>query len=162
MIVKRLLTFVFVVASLITTFSRASAQVESFNLSALDGGKLVVEPTDDVQLTVLLFTGVECPLAKLYAPRVAALAEKYSKSARFFGISSNQQDSAEEFKQFIADHKITFPCGKDFNNVVADQFEVKRTPEVIVLDQDFKIRYRGRIDDQYSPGVSRNKSNDKT
>ena len=156
MTVDRLLTFATVVALLMTTFGQASAQVKSFNLSALDGGKLVVEPTDDVQLTVLLFTGVECPLAKLYAPRVAALAETYSKSARFFGISSNQQDSADEFKQFSADHKIKFPCGKDFNNVVADQFEIKRTPEVIVLDQDFKIRYRGRIDDQYSPGVSRN------
>ena len=87
---------------------------------------------------------------------MAALAKKYSKSARFFGISSNQQDSADEFKHFIAAHKLEFPCGKDFNNVVADQFDVKRTPEVIVLDQNFKIRYRGRIDDQYSPGITRN------
>ena len=157
MIVDRLLTFATVVVLSLATFEQASAQVESFNLSSLDGGKLVVEPIEETELTVLLFTGVECPLAKLYAPRVAALAQKYSKSARFFGISSNQQDSAEEFKQFIADHKIEFPCGKDFNNVVADQFKVKRTPEVIVLDKDFKIRYRGRIDDQYSPGITRNK-----
>ena len=159
MIVDRLLKFATAVVLSVAMFDQAAAQVESFNLSSLDGGKLVVEPTEKTELTVLLFTGVECPLAKLYAPRVAALAEKYSKSVRFFGISSNQQDSAEEFKQFIADHQINFPAGKDFNNVVADQFEIKRTPEVIVLDQDFKIRYRGRIDDQYSPGISRNKVN---
>ena len=159
MIVDRLLKFAIVVFVTLALTSHATAQVKSFNLSSLDGTKLVVDPpreSDKAKLTVLLFTGVECPLAKLYAPRVAALAEKYSKSTRFFGISSNQQDSASEFKQFITDHKINFPCGKDFNNVVADQFEVKRTPEVIVLDQEFKIRYRGRIDDQYSPGISRN------
>ena len=153
----RLLTLAASILSL-ALISQASAQVESFNLSSLDGSKLIVGPpeeSDEAKLTVLLFTGVECPLAKLYAPRVAALAEKYSKSARFFGISSNQQDSADEFKQFIADHKIEFSCGKDFNNLVADQFDVKRTPEVIVLDNEFKIRYRGRIDDQYSPGVTR-------
>ena len=152
---SRLFRFATVVMLSLALVNQATAQVESFNLSALDGTKLTIEPTDEAKLTVLLFTGVECPLAKLYAPRVAALANKYSKSTRFFGISSNQQDSSEEFKQFIADHKIEFPCGKDFNNVVADQFEIKRTPEVIVLDQEFKIRYRGRVDDQYSPGISR-------
>lgn len=139
----------------------SAAQVESFDLASLDGSKLTVKPTDtdEAKLTVLFFTGIECPLAKLYAPRVAQLAKRYSSSVRFFGISSNQQDSIEEFKQFTSAHKIGFPCGKDFNNVVADQLDVKRTPEVIVLDQKFKIRYRGRIDDQYSPGIARNSVN---
>ena len=138
---------------------KVTAQVDSFSLSSIDGSKLTVEPvepTDKTELTVLFFSGIECPLAKLYAPRVASLAKEYSKSTRFFGISSNQQDSAEEFKQFVVEHKIEFPCGKDFNNVVADQYQVKRTPEVIVLDREFEIRYRGRIDDQYSPGIARN------
>ena len=152
-------TFILSLASLAN--ATATAQVKSFHLSSLDGGKLIVEPVEsvevnDAKLTVLFFSGIECPLAKLYAPRVASLADTYPKSTRFFGISSNQQDSAEEFQQFATDHKIKFPCGKDFNNVVADQFKVKRTPEVIVLDQDFTIRYRGRVDDQYSPGIARN------
>ena len=144
------------VVALLVSFSEAHAQVEGFDLVSTDGEKLSVKAAEKPELTVLYFTGIECPLAKLYAPRITAVAEEFSKSARFFGISSNQQDSAEEFKEFITTHKIAFPCGKDFNNVVADQFEVKRTPEVIVLDKDFKIRYRGRIDDQYSPGVARN------
>ena len=135
---------------------KAPAQVEGFDLVSIDGEKLSFKATNQSELTVLYFTGIECPLAKLYAPRIAALAEEYSDSTRFFGISSNQQDSLEEFKEFAAAHKIAFPCGKDFNNVVADRLDVKRTPEVIVLDKDFEIRYRGRIDDQYSPGVARN------
>jgi len=132
------------------------AQVESFDLVSTNQEKLHVQASGKQELTVLYFTGIECPLAKLYAPRVVALAHEYSESVRFFGISSNQQDSAEEFKEFIKAHKIAFPCGKDFNNVVADRLEVKRTPEVVVLDKKFAIQYRGRIDDQYSPGVARN------
>ena len=143
------------VMTLLVCVSTSYAQVESFDLVSTDQEKLQVEPTDKQELTVLYFTGIECPLAKLYAPREVALADKYSESVRFFGINSNQQDSADEFKEFIKAHKIAFPCGKDFNNVVADQLDVKRTPEVIVLDKKFAIRYRGRIDDQYSPGVSR-------
>ena len=108
----RLLNFATVIVLSLAMFGQATAQVKSFSLSSLDGSKLVIEPPndpDEAQLTVLLFTGTECPLAKLYAPRVAALAQNYSKSVRFFGISSNQQDSADEFKQFIATHKIQVP-----------------------------------------------------
>ena len=149
------LRFALVMAILVCV-GAAHAQVESFDLVSTDQEKLRVEATEKKKLTVLYFTGTECPLAKLYAPRVVALADKYSESVRFFGINSNQQVSADEFKEFIKAHKIAFPCGKDFNNVVADQLEVKRTPEVIVLDKKFTIRYRGRIDDQYSPGITRN------
>ena len=155
------LKFAFAVALtlMLASLGKATAQVDGFDLVSTDGEKLsvkAVEATDKVELTVLYFTGIQCPLAKLYTPRVNALAQEYSKSTRFFGISSNRQDSAEEFKEFITAHKIAFPCGKDFNNVVADRLDVKRTPEVIVLDKEFKIRYRGRIDDQYEPGISRN------
>ncbi len=144
------------IAVWLAAIGNAQAQVEGFDLVSINGEKLSIKTAEQPELTVLYFTGIECPLAKLYAPRIVAIAEEYSDSTRFFGISSNQQDSADEFKEFAAAHKIAFPCGKDFNNVVADQFGVKRTPEVIVLDKAFKIRYRGRIDDQYSPGVTRN------
>ena len=144
-----------VVMVVLFSFGKAHAQLDGFDLVSTSGEKLSIRAAEQPELTVLYFTGIECPLAKLYAPRVKALAKEYSDSTRFFGINSNQQDSNEEFKEFVAAHQFAFPCGKDFNNVVADQFNVKRTPEVIVLDKGFKIRYRGRIDDQYSPGVAR-------
>jgi len=147
--------FVAVLVVLISC-GEANAQVDSFDLVSTDGGKLSIKTAQQPELTVLYFTGIQCPLAKLYTPRVNALAKEYSQTVRFFGINSNQQDSAEEFKEFITSHEIIFPCGKDFNNVVADRLDVKRTPEVIVLDKEFKVRYRGRIDDQYSPGIARN------
>ena len=80
-----------------------------------------------------------------------------TEDVRFIGLNSNRQDSLAELKQFVADQQIEFPCGKDFDNVIADQLHVLRTPEVIVVDQDRTIQYRGRIDDQYLPGVSRSK-----
>jgi len=92
-------------ASLIS-FGSTHAQIESFNLVSTDQKKLRVQATEKQELTVLYFTGIECPLAKLYAPRVVALAEEYSESVRFFGISSNQQDSAEEFNEFIEAHTM--------------------------------------------------------
>jgi hypothetical protein len=74
---------------------------------------------------------------------------------RFLGINSNCQDSLEEVDQFTADHKLPFPLAKDYDNIVADRFHATRMSEVFVVDADLRIRYRGRIDDRYRPGVAR-------
>jgi peroxiredoxin len=133
-------------------------QATPFAVTGTDGQSLALAENPSHQLTVICFLGTECPLAKLYAGRLQKIADELDgQSVRFLGLNSNRQDSADELKRFVADQKIQFSCGKDFDNVIADQLEVRRTPEVIVVDQSRKIRYRGRIDDQYSPGVSRSR-----
>ena len=44
---------------------------------------------------------------------------------------------------------------KDPDNVVADQFQAARTPEVFLLDDNRVVRYHGRIDGQFLPGVQK-------
>ena len=76
----------------------------------------------------------------------------------FIGVCSNQQDSIEDLISYRDQHEIPFPLIKDRNNIVADQFKAQRTPEVFLVDQDLKILYRGRIDDQYQPGIAKSDS----
>lgn len=106
------------------------------------------------KFTVVCFLGTECPLAQLYAPRLNQLSEKYA-DVKFVAINSNRQDSAEEVAAYAQKHGLRFPMLKDHRNEVADRFDARRTPEVFVLDPAGSIRYRGRIDDQYTPGTSR-------
>ena len=128
----------------------------TFEVQNLQGQPLKLDEDSD-GLTVICFLGTECPLAKLYAVRLQSLSQAFSdQKVRFVGINSNRQDSAEELAEFVDNQGITFPVAKDFDNVIADQFNVVRTPEVIVVDSKLKVRYRGRVDDQYLPGVSRN------
>jgi hypothetical protein len=47
---------------------------------------------------------------------------------------------------------VPFPVLKDPANRVADAFAAERTPEAFVLDRAGRVRYRGRIDDQF--GIS--------
>ena len=109
------------------------------------------------ELIVVAFLGTECPLAKLYGPRLAELATKYeSKKVAFVAINANQQDTLVEMAQYARVAKMNFPFLKDPSNIVADAFGAVRTPEVFVLDGQFTIRYRGRIDDQFGIGYSRN------
>ena len=77
-------------------------------------------------------------------------------SVRFVGINSNVQDSISDMQRYVDATGIKFEMAKDDRNVIADKLAVKRTPEVIVCDDQQNIIYRGRVDDQYLPGVSRN------
>jgi peroxiredoxin/mono/diheme cytochrome c family protein len=110
----------------------------------------------DARAVVVVFLGTECPLARLYAPRLNQLAADYAdKQVRFVGIDSNVQDTPEEVAAYVREHEITFPVLVDPQNKVADQFQAVRTPEVFVLDAERKVRYRGRIDGQLLPGVQK-------
>lgn len=104
---------------------------------------------------VVAFLGTECPLAKLYAPRLEELAAKYkSQGVAFIGIDSNRQDSISEIANYARVHNVSFPILKDVGNVIADQFGAKRTPMVYMLDPQGKVVYSGRVDDQYGLGNS--------
>ncbi len=140
-------------ATAIFFIASSAFAVDSFQLPNIDNESVEVAPKEN-QLTVVCFLGTECPLAKLYAPRLNDLAAQFD-SVQFVAINSNQQDSVEDVRKYAETHSLAFPMLKDFRNEVADQFDAKRTPEVFVLDGDFDVRYRGRIDDQYTPGVSK-------
>jgi thiol-disulfide isomerase/thioredoxin len=110
------------------------------------------------KLTVVAFTGLECPVAKAYAPRLGELAREYEpKGVSFIVVNSNQQDSPSAIGQQLRELKLPYTVYKDAGNVVADLFGARRTPEVFVLDASRTVRYHGRIDDQYGVGTSRPK-----
>ncbi|MEO1614947.1 MAG: redoxin domain-containing protein [Planctomycetota bacterium] len=109
----------------------------------------------ETRLTVYCFLGTECPLAKLYGPRLQALADRYADDVVFIGVNSNVQDSPAEIEAYAKRHAILFPMAKDADQSIAAKLNATRTPEVILLDTAGNIQYRGRIDDQYEPGVAR-------
>lgn len=124
-------------------------QIQDFTLKSHFGKEYSLKDFAEKDAVVVVFLGAECPLAKLYGPRLGELAEKLKDRVAFVGIDSNQQDSLQEIAAYAIRHKIDFPILKDPGNVVADQFGAERTPEAFVLDKERIIRYRGRIDDQY-------------
>ena len=130
--------------------SERGRTIDDFALRDVHGRPYKLAEVDSDHVLVLAFLGTECPLAKLYAPRLVDLHEEFSgRSVRFWGIDSNRQDSMAELEHFARVYGIAFPLLRDPGNRVADLLGAKRTPEVFVLDRNRRIRYRGRIDDQY-------------
>src|SRR5262249_26772151 len=105
---------------------------------------------------IVAFLGTECPLSKLYGPRLDKLANEYrDQRVAFLGINSNRQDRPTEIAHYVRRHDIRFPLLKDPGNRVADQFAAVRPPEVFVLVSERTVRYWGAIDDQFGVGYSR-------
>lgn len=134
----------------------ADQSIKNFTLGSHRGVEWSLDDVADQQLVVVAFLGTECPLAKLYGPRLEELQRQYGdKGVAFVGINANTQDSLAEITAYVTKHKISFPMLKDPGNRIADQFKAERTPEVFLLDNERAVRYRGRIDDQYLIGLSR-------
>jgi peroxiredoxin len=101
---------------------------------------------------VLVFLGTECPLANLYAPRLGELARQFEPAGvRFLAIDPLPQDGLAAMAHFAKEHHLPFPVLKDPDALVASRGGATRTPQVILLDGGRRVRYRGRIDDQYEP-----------
>ena len=111
---------------------------------------------DDKRVLVVAFLGTECPMARLYGPRLAQIADQFSEdSVAVVGVDSNVQDSLTEVAAYVRRHDISFPVLLDTEHEIADALKAERTPEVFVLDADRNVRYHGRIDDQYGISIQR-------
>lgn len=102
---------------------------------------------------VLVHVNTTCPVAQRYLPVLKALEKEYrAKNVQFLAVNEGAEDSILAVASQAVKHEMEFPFVKDFGGVAAASLGVTRTPEVVVLDADRRIRYRGRIDDQYRLG----------
>src|SRR5205823_6234280 len=101
----------------------------------------------DRDAVVVVFVSVDCPLAKLYAPRLNELAKKYDGKVAFVAVAPNRGDSAADLARYARQHSLSFPVLKDTGHAVAARFGAERSPEAFVLDRRRRVAYRGRIDD---------------
>ncbi len=105
---------------------------------------------------VLVFATTTCPLVQRYLPTLNKLEKAYrAKGVQFVAVNVGADDSIRALAAQAVEYEVEWPCVKDFDAKCALALGVKRTPEVAVLDAARKLRYRGRIDDQYRLGGAR-------
>ncbi|MEM9367187.1 MAG: redoxin domain-containing protein [Planctomycetota bacterium] len=105
---------------------------------------------------VLAFLGTECPLARIYGPRLQRIASRFAdRGVQVIGVNSNLQDSPVEIAGYRRDLALDFPIAKDADQSIARTAGATRTPEVFVIDPTGLVRYQGRVDDQYLPGKAK-------
>jgi thiol-disulfide isomerase/thioredoxin len=100
--------------------------------------------------TVLVFTTVDCPLVQRYLPRLAELERTLRpRGVQFVAVNVGRGDTLVEAARQALVATCEFPFVKDFEGDVAAAVGATRTPEVVVLDRERRLVYRGRIDAQH-------------
>jgi len=107
---------------------------------------------------VLFFAGTGCPIVRKNAGKFGELARQYeAQGVNFWVVYSYADEPAKEIREErnrIGLRGVT--TLRDTKQSVALALGVERTAEVIAIDtKDWKIFYRGAIDDQLTEGAER-------
>ena len=129
------------------------SQVPKFSFTDIRFSPRTLDDLGPHKACVVVFTTVECPLSQRYLPRLKELAAEFaSQEVQFVAINVGADDSVMQMAWQAMESGAEFPFVKDFDGQCVRALGATRTPEAVVLDAERKIRYRGRIDDQFRLG----------
>jgi peroxiredoxin len=129
-------------------------QVANFTLNDSTGDPVPLYRFRGKCAVVLAFLGTDCPVSNVYVPRLVEFNKRYKdKGVVFLGVNANAHETVEQIAAHAKEYGIDFPVLKDPVNLVADLTLAERTCEVLVIDGQARLRYRGAIDDQYGQGT---------
>lgn len=99
-----------------------------------------------VKATVIVFTTVDCPLARRELPHLAEIETRWrSRGVAFLGVDVGDGDALVEVAANAVEAGVEFPFARDFDRSVRRALGPTRSPEVCVLDAGRTLRYRGRV-----------------
>lgn len=130
-------------------------KAHSFNLPGIDGKRYGLKNFEDAKIVVVIFMCNHCPYVKAVIQRFIDIQRDYEKkSIQLVGINSNDdknypEDSFEKMKVFAKEQGMNFPYLRDESQKVAKTYHAVCTPDIFVYDEDRKLAYRGRLDDNW-------------
>lgn len=96
---------------------------------------------------VVVFTSLDCPVANRVMPRFGELEREYrAKGIQFLAVDVGADDALVEVAARAVVHGLEFPVARDFSGDAIRALAPQRTPEIVVLDRERIVRYRGRFD----------------
>jgi len=131
-------------------------QVPKFeNLKGTDDKTYGSDTFKDAPYLLIVFSCNHCPYVKAYEDRIIDFVNEYKdRGLSTLYINSNEdqnypEDSFDEMVKRAKEKKFPFPYVRDEDQSVAKSFGATHTPEFFLFDQDRKLRYHGRFDDNW-------------
>ncbi len=107
----------------------------------------------DQKAYVLMFTTLDCPIVQRYLPKIVEMEKEYGEQGvQFVAVNEGVNDAIREVAYQAVRANAPFPFVKDLDGQVARAVGATRAGEVVVLDAEKKLRYRGRVDRQFRLG----------
>lgn len=146
------------------SFSLGDLRLPHATEVAPEGPRQGLDPSShEACILVLVFIGLECPIANAYAPEIQAIAREYAPRGVSIALACVDRD-ADEAR--VRAHSRAYGYGLtvliDREHEFVDELGARVTPEVFVVAKNSKaedgssVLYRGRIDDLFvAPGKKR-------
>ena len=111
------------------------------NVSPLEGSAKVV---------AFVFVSTECPISNKFAPELERLAHKFpTNDVSLVLVYPNASDTDKKIEKHRREYRLTGRFMRDPNHAFVKRAGVTMTPEAAVFDDQRKVVYRGRVNDQY-------------
>jgi len=126
-----------------------------FELKGIDEKVYMTSSYRDKKILIIIFSCNHCPYVQAYEERIKKIQKEFEeKGVQIIAINSNDEtgypeDSFTNMKIRAKDKNFNFPYLRDENQSVAEAFDASHTPEVFVFDEDRKLAYHGKIDDNW-------------
>jgi thiol-disulfide isomerase/thioredoxin len=105
------------------------------------------------EIVVVVFVANGCPTVRGLEPLLHRIQREYERlGVQLVVVNSNNsalspRDTYDEIVKRAQESRFAFPYLKDEGGLVARRFGALTTPHAFVLDQQRRLRYRGRIAD---------------
>ncbi len=159
-------TLLLVAVASLALAGRATAQPSTANLGkkianvtfqGADGKTTALYDLKDRKAIVVVFLSFDCPVSTSYSQPLADMAKAFGKQGvAFIGLTVNTDETPAQVAKLARDYNLTFPVYLDKGFKAADALKAQVTPEAFVLDGQYVLRYRGRIDNNYSARLKKN------
>ncbi len=128
-------------------------QAPDFRLPDYDGRLVARDDFRGKRGLLVIFMCNHCPYVKHVAAQLAQIADEYqAKDIAIVGISSNDiathpDDAPDKMKLEAAQQGYRFPYLFDETQSVAQSYRAACTPDFYLFDDQFKLVYRGQMDE---------------
>jgi peroxiredoxin len=129
-------------------------------INVADGKAVALEDFRGAKAVVIIFTSNMCAYDGYYSDRLKSLFAAYGGGVQFVLVNSytEPEEAAEKMKAKYDLGSFGVPYLADKDQAWMKALGARKTPEVFVLNPDFKVIYSGAIDDnpQLANGVKEN------
>ena len=132
-----------------------------FSLPGTDGVNYSPSSFKSAEVLVIVFTCNHCPYAQAIWPRLIDFQARFKdRGVQLVGINPNDaanypEDHPREMKKKVKEWGINFPYLFDESQETARAYDAQCTPDLYVYDRARKLRYHGRLDDNWQdPAVA--------
>ena len=134
---------------------KINSLLPEFHLPGTDGNMYSSDSLSNKEILIVIFSCNHCPYVQAYEQRIIELQNEFNEnSVQFIAISSNDaskypEDSFDEMKKRAESKNFNFPYLYDQSQEIAKVFGATHTPQVFLFNSEKKLKYEGKIDDNW-------------